>query len=156
VVLSDESLDSIDLLRSGLVSWSYEQDEYHTPRITGYVLKKNEEYEAGISIIRDKGLNQSQNDLYRVPLISGQGKMITTYRGENIRPTPSFQDEPFSVEIDAHSAQDMTNAIYEALQPKAGREDLRVSVMSIYLDQSTGHHDIAIRNAVDERLHLNA
>ena len=121
---------AIEVLDSALINWNYEPDEpNYTPRISGCILPSG----AALSIIK-KSLNmKSERQYFEVPLVNGKGKMIATYTGQNVNPLPSFQGEPINVDIPWFTAHQAVEAMYEALGPKEGKQDFRVSVAGVYL-----------------------
>ena len=73
--------------------------------------------------------------------------MIATYSGENRDPVPSFTGKPVEIEIHKKRADDMAEAVYDALEPKPGKNDFRVSVACVYSSQvSAGQNEIYIIN----------
>ncbi len=141
-----EGLSAKSVLESSLRTWSYENDSYNTPRITGLLFKNNNEYTAALHIIRSDKDGVALRDVYEIPLASGCGKLITTYDGENVRPTPSYSGQPFDVQIFSPSPEALTQRLSEALTPRAGESDLRVSFMSVYQNIKTGKRRIYILN----------
>lgn len=140
-----KSQNPLEILESALSQWNFEPDEpIFTPRISGCVLSGKG---AALSIIRRNLDGSSSRDFYEVPLVSGRGMMIATYSGENRDPVPSFTGEPVEVEIHKKRADDMAKAVYDALEPEAGKKDFRVSVACVYFSKvSTGQNEIYIIN----------
>lgn len=137
----DQSQNPVEVLSRSLSGWDYEPDSpIFTPRISGCALLGKK---AALSIIRRGQDGSSQRRYYDIPTQAGQGKMISTYAGENRDPLPSFTGEPFEVEIQAQRADEMAKRIYEALGPESGREDFRVSVACVYFaNDNTGLNEI--------------
>ncbi len=135
----------LEILESALSQWDFEPDgPIFTPRISGCVLWGKG---AALSIIRRDSDGSSSRDFYEVPLVPGRGMMIATYRGENREPVPSFTGEPVEVEIHKKRADDMAEAVYDALEPEPGKKDFRVSVVCVYSSQvSVGQNEIYIIN----------
>jgi len=140
-----KSQNPLEILESALFQWDFEPDgPIFTPRISGCVLSGKG---AALSIIRRGSDGSSSRNFYEVPLVSGRGMMIATYRGENRNPVPSFTGEPVEVEIHKKRADGMAEAVYDALAPEPGKKDLRVSVACVYSRKvSAGQNEIYIIN----------
>ncbi len=139
----------VEVLSSSLSTWDYEPDSpIFTPRINGCVLANGK---AALGIIR-RGLDGiSQREFYDIPMKAGRGKMIATYSGENKDPLPSFKEEPVEIGIQAKRADEMAEAVYEALGPEAGKDDFRVSVASVFAgDFNALQNEIYIINRHEE------
>jgi len=141
----NQSQNPKEILISGLRNWEYEPDTpTFTPRISGCVIPGKK---AAFSIIK-RGLDGSSiKSYFDIPLIPGQGKMISTYTGENTDPLPSFLGEPIDVVIKEKNSEETAKAIYNVLGPREGKKDFRVAVACVYsknliLDQC----DISIIN----------
>jgi IMP cyclohydrolase len=136
-----QSQNPVEVLLRSLSGWDYEPDSpIFTPRISGCALLGKK---AALSIIRRGPDGSSQRKYYDIPTQVGQGKMISTYAGENRDPLPSFTGEPVDVEIQEQRAEEMTKRIYEALGPEPGKEDFRVSVACVYFaDDNIGLNEI--------------
>lgn len=135
----------VEVLSSSLSIWDYEPDSpIFTPRISGCILPGGK---AALSIIRRGPDGASQRKFYDVPLIAGRGKMIATYSGENKDPLPPFTEQPVEVGIQAKRADEMAEAVYDALGPEAGKDDFRVSVVCVFSsDFDTHENEIYIIN----------
>lgn len=135
----------LEILESALSQWDFEPDgPIFTPRISGCVLSKKG---AALGIIRRSSDGSTSRDFYNVPLVSGRGMMVATYSGENRDPVPSFTGEPVEVEIHKRRADDMAEAVYDALEPKPGKKDFRVSVACVYSSKaSASQNEIYIIN----------
>lgn len=119
-----------EVLECALHKWDYEPDSpTFTPRISGCVLPQKK---AALCIIKRARDGSSKRKYYKIPLIKGKGKMISTYRGKNRDPLPAFAGEPIDIEIEGQRADEMAEAVYDALEPKPGRKDLRVSVACVF------------------------
>jgi len=140
-----EGRNPAEVLALALSNWDYEPDSpIFTPRISGCVLPQKK---AALSIIKRGPDGSSMRNTYEIPLTAGKGKMIATYAGENKDPLPSFCEEPVNIEIEEEMADDMAEAVYNALEPEAGREDFRVSVACVFSsDLSSDKHEIYIIN----------
>ena len=119
------------VLEMSLAKWEYEPDApAFTPRISGCVLPSKS---AALSIIRRAENGTTERNYFEVPLMPGQGKMISTYTGQNIDPLPSFKGYPEDVSLSCSTAGDMTEAVYEAMKPGEGtHRDFRVAVACVY------------------------
>lgn len=146
VELAGESAAN-ERLATALGGWSYEDDAYRTPRITGCWTRSNGVSSAALHIIRSNEIGTVLRSTFEVPLIAGQVQLITTYRGENVRPTPAFQGAPIVLDLEDGTVQGFTKTIYEALAPQPGKDDLRVAVMGVMINQVTGEREIEIINA---------
>jgi len=133
------------VLALALHKWDYEPDSpIFTPRISGCVLPQKK---AALGIIKRAPDGSSMRSIFEIPLIAGKGKMITTYRGENKDPIPTFTGEPIDIEIKEEKADDMAEAVYDALGPEAGKSDYRVSVACVFSDNvSSDEYKIYIIN----------
>jgi IMP cyclohydrolase len=113
-------------LESGLRAWSFEPDApIFTPRISGCVLPGAA---AALNIIRRGTAGEPERHFYEFRPAPGEGRMISTYAGENANPLPIFRGDPVAVELAGSTAQGMAEAVDAALAPKPGRPDLRVAV----------------------------
>lgn len=123
---------------------AYEPDEYKTPRITGCLVKTSQGMDAAIHIARiaPDGIDRSS---WSVPLESGKGQYISTYIGEDVRPTPSFSGAPLPVTFNFGSAKKAAQAMFDALAPKKGEMDYRIGYFAVYIQEGKSP-DIAIVN----------
>jgi len=146
VVGNGRQVDSVEIAEEGnavqrlttdLNGWSYEDDAYHTPRITGFFTLSGKEPSAALHIIRSNEIGTAGRSIFEVPLASGTGRLLTTYRGENVRPTPAFQGEPIAVEFAEGELSALVQSVYDALAPKDKKEELRLSVMGVVFDPAT-------------------
>jgi IMP cyclohydrolase len=118
-----------EALLKALRTWEYEPDDpNYTPRISGCVAKAV----AGLSILRRAEDGSVMRSVFEIPLIPGKGKMIATYTGVNANPLPSFAGEPGDVTLPWSNAADAAAAFYEALGPKAGGPDFRVTAAAVF------------------------
>lgn len=140
-----QSMNPVEVLSSSLSTWDYEPDSpIFTPRISGCILANGK---AALGIIRRGPDGSSQRKFYDVPMTAGRGKMIATYSGENKDPLPSFKEEPVEIGIQAKRADEMAEAVYEALGPEIGKDDFRVSVACVFAgDFNTLQNEIYIIN----------
>ena len=138
-------LDPRDILSNALHHWEYEPDSpSFTSRISGCVLTDGR---AALSIIKRTEDGSCSKHYFRVPMIPGEGKMISTYSGENKNPLPSFQGEPEDVQLIHGSAKETADAVYSALRPKQQDKDFRVAVVCVFLrDQTTADFNISVIN----------
>ncbi len=155
VVGNGRQVDAVELAQEGaaqdrlttdLNGWSYEDDAYHTARITGLLTMSGGAASGALHIIRSNEIGTAGRNVYEVPFVAGQGHLITTYRGENTRPTPTFQGGPVQVEFSEASLEALVQSVYDVLAPKEGKEDLRLSVMGIAYDPATKTHETHILN----------
>lgn len=139
------SQNPVEVLSSSLSTWDYEPDSpIFTPRISGCVLSGRK---AALGVIRRGPEGASQRKFYDVPLTAGRGKMIATYSGENRDPMPTFTEEPVEIGIQAKRADEMAEAVYDALGPEADKDDFRVSVACVFSgDFDTHQNEIYIIN----------
>ncbi len=148
VELEGESA-AAERLTTALAGWSYEDDAYRTPRITGCWAKVGDVSSAALHIIRSNEIGTVLRSTFEVPLMSGQVQLITTYRGENVRPTPAFQGAPIVLDLEEGSTvQTFTQTLWEALAPQVGKDDLRVAATGVMVDQVSGMPEIEIINAL--------
>ncbi len=123
-------LNPIDVLKSSLSGWDYEPDEpTFTPRISGCVLSNTK---AALSVIRRAEDGFSSRRYFEVSLSQGEGKLVSTYTGQNTDPLPSFAGLPEDVLLDKDTAQETARDVYEALRPKEQAKDFRVSVACVF------------------------
>lgn len=145
-----DELDSLgknatDSLTTGLQYVEAEPDKYLTPRITGCI-QNTGTVTGALHIVRAKESGLSR-DAYNIVFSENTGFVICTYSGSNIRPTPSYDGDPFKISLDFGNAQSAAQALYTSLAPDNDEEDLRVSVVVVYWNRL--HRDISIVNAVD-------
>ncbi len=125
-----QSQNPVEVLSSSLSAWDYEPDSpVFTPRISGCVLVGRK---AALGIIRRGPDGTSQRKFYEIQLTAGRGKMIATYSGKNKDPLPPFTEEPVEIGIQVKRADEMAEAVYDALGPEAGMDDFRVSVACVF------------------------
>jgi len=138
--------NAVHVLEMSLAKWEYEPDlPTFTPRISGCVLPSKS---AALSIIKKAEDGTAQREYFESPLIPGQGKMISTYTGENKDPLPSFKGYPEDVALSCSSAEEMAEAVYEALKPKEEtHRDFRVAVACVYRNlNDKNHYTLSIIN----------
>jgi IMP cyclohydrolase-like protein len=117
-------------LEAGLRAWSFEPDApIYTPRISGCVLPGPS---AALNIIRRGVSGEPERTFHEFVPGPGEGRMISTYGGENADPLPPFRGEPKSLALSEPSAGAMAEAVFEALGPKPGCPDFRVAVACVY------------------------
>ncbi len=113
-------------LEAGLRSWSYEPDEpIFTPRISGCILPGGA---AALSVIRRARDGAVERSFFEFRAAPGEGRLVSTYAGENVSPLPSFRGEPVPVEIRETAARGAALAVDEALGPKSCGPDFRVAL----------------------------
>ena len=114
------------------------------PRISGCVLSLEM---AALSVIRRGPDSSSVRDVFEFSLVSGQGRMVTTYQGENRDPVPSFSGDPVSLEIQQRTCQETAEAVYEALGPIGEGPDFRVAVACVISSSlEKDDYDVSIIN----------
>ncbi len=135
-IKGDKQSLSIDLTR-------FEPDSPHfTPRISGIVTRKG----AALHIVKNIEEHPIK-DIFKIPLLGGRGKGITTYTGRNVlkgEKIPSFEGAPFDVEFQGKTAEEVARDVYEALGPKeegpgviSPGADFRVGVVVVFYKRST-------------------
>jgi len=131
----------IAVLAHALSKWEYEPDApNYTPRISGCVTSC-----AAISIIK-RGIDGSvQRAYYEVPTQNGIGRLIATYAGPNADTLPSFTGNPIDIQIPYATAREACTALYKALGPASGKNDLRVAAAAVYRS-SDGKIKFAVKN----------
>lgn len=138
-------LDAKDILSNALHHWEYEPDApSFTPRISGCVLSDGK---AALSIIKRADDCSASKHYFKVPMLPGEGKMISTYSGENRDPLPSFQGDPEDVRLTYDTAKETAEAVYSALRPKKQAKDFRVAVVCVFSrEQTTADFNISVIN----------
>jgi hypothetical protein len=100
----------------------------YTPRITGCIRSGS----AALSISRRRADGTAERSTYDVSdTTAGEGWLLTTYTGVNANPLPAFEGGPVRLDIRVTSAEGLATAIYAALAPVAGKDDLRVAVTAV-------------------------
>ena len=133
----------IEVLERGLQKWSFEPDApIYTPRINGCVLPSNR---TALGLIRRGPGGEALRSFFELSLAPRQGKMISTYQGENTDPLPSFRGGPLDLTLAEATAADMAAAVYGALAPRPGEPDFRVAVACVFA---------RISDLRDYRLHI--
>jgi IMP cyclohydrolase len=138
-------LDPVDILSSALRHWEYEPDApAYTPRISGCALPDGR---AALSIIKRNEWGSSSRAYFKVPMLPGKGKMISTYSGENRDPLPSFEGEPEDVPLIKDTAEETAEAVDLALRAQKPEHDFRVAVVCVFLKEHTAvEFDISVIN----------
>ncbi len=127
--------DPAEILAKTLNQWNYEPDApNYTPRISGCVLSPET---AALSLIKRTENGLPLKNYFCFSLLSGQGRMVSTYSGENISPLPSFKGEPESVDFEGRTPDEVGEEIYEALGPEDPSEDFRVAVACLFAEEFT-------------------
>ncbi len=131
----------IAVLANALAKWDYEPDApTYTPRISGCLTTC-----AAISIVKRGIDGVTQRAYYEVPKQNGIGKFIATYSGQNAEPLTSFTGEPIDIQIPYATAREACTALYKALGPSSGKNDLRVAAAAVYRS-SDGKITFAVKN----------
>ncbi|OGG44174.1 hypothetical protein A2841_03070 [Candidatus Kaiserbacteria bacterium RIFCSPHIGHO2_01_FULL_48_10] len=140
-ILEDRAADS--QLSTALAEEAYEPDEYKTPRITGCIIEGHDTTSSALHIARATS-SDTERMAWEVPLGDGQGFFISTYTGEDIKPTPSFKGAPVSVGLQFGSADVAVRSVFDALVPSENDLDYRVGVVAVY--RREGKTDLKIKN----------
>ena len=112
----------------------------YTPRISGIVTPEGK---YSLSILKSLDGDPSCCCRYFFEYdhpFAGSGHFISTYMGDGT-PLPSFEGEPRRCVLTAESAEELSAALWEALN-----EQNKVSLFVRYLDLETGESETAIRN----------
>jgi IMP cyclohydrolase len=125
---------------------TFEPDKYQTPRVTGSIFHDQNQTTAALYIISADENLKPIHQAYDLSLQDGQAYFISTYSGQNIRPTPSFNQDPILLDIDFENAEHAAKQVYENFQPEAEQPDLRVSVISIHTNQDLSDKEVCIIN----------
>ena len=130
-----QSRDARKQLSYSLSEEAYEPDEYRTPRITGCIVELQTvaglKMDGALHIVRSAS-NGIDHSSWSVPFETGKGLFISTYRGDDVKPTPSFVGEPVAVELNFGSPQEAAQAVFQTFAPKGGEADYRVGVIVVY------------------------
>lgn len=137
-----------EVLAFALKNWDFEPDApTYTPRISGCVLSDEN---SALSLIKRAPDGTTLRNVYESHLSPGRGKMIMTYRGDNVDPLPSFRGEPIDVEIAGESPKQVAESVYLSLAPHQGEKDLRVAVACVFIvDKAMGKFDTHIINRAE-------
>jgi len=128
----DADKDPLQVQIESLLNWEYEPDDPNfTPRISGCITSG-----AALSVLKRAEDGSVIRNYFKIPMISGKGKLISTYTGVNQNPLPSFAGEPQDVEIPWTSAEEAVTAFYDSLGPDDGEPDFRVTAAVVYSDPS--------------------
>ena len=143
-------MDPVDILSTSLNHWEYEPDApTFTPRISGCVLPEGK---AALSIIKRDIDGSSFRDYFKIPMLPGKGKMISTYSGENRDPLPSFEGEPEDVPLIYSTARETAEAVDLALRAQAPGQDFRVAVVCVFFrEQTTTDFNISVINRSERK-----
>jgi IMP cyclohydrolase len=143
-IRSLESRDARKQLSYALSEEAYEPDEYRTPRITGCIVESKGGVDGALHIIRSvsDGIDHAS---WSVPMINGRGMFISTYAGDDVKPTPSFRGSPRDVSLDFGSAERAAEEVFLSLAPNAGESDYRVGCLAVY-KKAGEEPNIALRN----------
>ena len=139
-----DSLKSGHCFRHGLMTRTFEPDApNYTPRISGIVYPEGD-YKLSIlkSLNGDPACTCRYFYEFDVPK-AGLGHIIHTYMGDG-SPLPSFEGEPRAVAMEAKSAQDLAELLWNSLN-----EENKVSLYVSFIDLSDGKADTVIINKHD-------
>jgi IMP cyclohydrolase len=131
-ITSIENRDARKQLSYALSEEAYEPDEYNTPRITGLVSFASAVPELALHIARiaPDGIDRSS---WQVSLEEGKGMFISTYIGDDVKPTPSFAGNPLPVVLQFGDEKKAARAVFDALTPPKGETDYRVGCIAVYI-----------------------
>jgi IMP cyclohydrolase len=136
--------DPVAALAVAVRRWDYEPDEpNYTPRISGCVTAEG----AALSVIRRGPGGRAYRNCFEVPLVPGQARLVSTYRGDNADPLPAFEGEPLDLVLEAGDAETAARSFYAALAPSTGAPDFRVSAACVFIgDPGAESHELHIHN----------
>ncbi|MDH4197687.1 MAG: IMP cyclohydrolase [Candidatus Aminicenantes bacterium] len=129
-------------LGAALARWDYEPDApTFTPRISGCVTAAG----AALGIVKRAPDGVSLRSYFEVPASPDQGRLVSTYQGENRDPLPASVGEPLAVDLPPGGARETAEAAYAALAPRAGSPDFRVAV-ACYRELGASSREVHIIN----------
>lgn len=140
------SNSAVESLASGLNTQTFEPDKYNTPRITAMLCNNEGNVSAAMYLIKAGDEGDTQHEAYDLDLEPNQAYFISTYSGENIKPTPSFNSDPILLKIDFKSVEEAAQQVYNYFAPTEGEKDLRVSVIAIEADSKLEEKGVAVIN----------
>ena len=142
--------DPVDILSSALNDWEYEPDApTFTPRISGCVLPDGK---AALSIIKRNEEGMSSREYFKIPMLPGKGKMISTYSGKNRDPLPAFEGEPEDVPLIYGSAEETAEAVDLALTAQKPKQDFRVAIACVFFrENTTSEFNISVINRSERK-----
>ncbi len=128
--------------------WSYEPDApNYTPRIGGRIMvdtgSRKEHLMELVIVRRSKEVVPVRTD-YKVSCEPGEGRLITTYNGENKNPLSCFGNSPLKMSFKENTSEGICNEISDLL-----REEFRVSVAALVVSPSDCAVSAYIRNFRD-------
>ena len=119
-----------EILTYALKKWDYEPDPpSYTPRISGCVLSPDK---AVLSVIKRAENGKSIRNFFEFPLIPGKAKLISTYKGENRDPLPSYDGEPMNISIPTKNADETAQYFNHSLKPNQNQPDFRVALICVF------------------------
>lgn len=135
----------LSLLSSSLKAWEYEPDApIFTPRISGCILPGPK---AALNIIKRGVRGASVRNSFRVMLLPGKARMISTYDGVNKDPLRPFSGKPLIVSIDGAESSQTAEDVYESLKPSGAGPDFRVAVACLFAGDIAGNqYEVSIIN----------
>lgn len=123
----------VALLAKALACWDYEPDEpIFTPRISGCVRKGK----GALAIIRRGSGGESLRNYFEVAPWKGCARWISTYKGPNSHPLPSFEGEPLEIPLEGRTARQVAESIFSALAPSSPNKDFRVALACVFFSLS--------------------
>lgn len=131
------------ILSSAMNKWEFEPDEpTYTPRISGIITQNK----ATLGIVRRDETGYVRREYFEVPLKSGTGHLITTYRGEDTNPVPTFEGTPLEILLREKDERDIAKTVYDSLEPKDPNKDFRISVSVVSYNLTKGNTKLYIIN----------
>ena len=96
-----------------------------------------------------------ERNFFSFPLIAGQGKLLTTYTGQNVpagEVIPHFEGSPVEIYLNPGGPRELAHTVYASLGPKQGdevispKEDLRVGVVAAFRNRIDGELFFGVKN----------
>ena len=140
------SNNAVESLATGLNTQTFEPDKYNTQRITAMLSNNEGKVSAALYLIKANAINETRHEAYDLDLKPNQAYFVSTYSGENIKPTPSFNHDPILIQIDFKTVEEAAQQVYNYFAPTEGEKDLRVSVIAIEADLKLEEKRVAIIN----------
>ncbi len=139
--------NSASSLMASLNTQTFEPDNHSTARITAMLSNNEGVISAAMYLIKSDDNSKPHHEAYDLELKPNQAYFISTYSGENVKPTPPFNSQPILLNIDFKNAEDAAKQVYNYFEPKNDKQDLRVSVIAIEADLKLEEKEIAIINS---------
>jgi len=108
---------------------TYEPDPpNNTPRISACVFKSH----GAMYIVRCNEKGEKEQEIHKIDLKPGLGKIITTYSGGNGEPLKPFTGKPLSAEISSERVEEIAESLYAAIRgPEEYNYRVAVAVVMI-------------------------